>query len=65
MEYPIACKNTSIFTNIEQELYKIFPEYKDYCVFFTVNGTMIKRFKSMDDNKIKNGVTIILNCFEE
>ena len=66
IDYPMACKNTNIFVNIEQELYKIFPQYKEYCkVFFTVNGTTIKRFKSVDDNKIKNGDKIILNCFEE
>ena len=62
VDYPIACKNTDIFVKIEENLYKEFPDYKEYSnTFFTVNGTMIKRFKSMEDNNIKNGDKIILN----
>ena len=62
VDYPITCKNTDIFVRIEENLYKEFPEYKDYDnTFFTVNGTMIKRFKSIEDNKIKNGDKIMLN----
>ena len=62
VDHPIACKNTDIFVRIEEQLYDEFPEYKEYSnTFFTVNGTMIKRFKSMEDNKIKNGDKIILN----
>ena len=62
VDHPIACKNTDIFVRIEEQLYDKFPEYKEYSnTFFTVNGTMIKRFKSMEDNKIKNGDKIILN----
>ena len=62
VDYPIACKNTDIFDKIVEKLYKIFPNYKEYRnTFFTVNGTMVKRFKSMEDNKIKNGDKIILN----
>ena len=61
VDYPIACKNTDIFVIIEESLYNEFPEYKEYDnTFFTVNG-MIKRFKSIEDNKIKNGDKIILN----
>ena len=66
VDYPIACKNTDIFVRIEENLYKEFPEYKEYSnTFFTVNGTMIKRFKSMEDNKIKNGDKIILNIWNK
>ena len=62
VDHPIACKNTDIFVRIEEKLYDKFPEYKEYSnTFFTVNGTMVKRFKSMEDNKIKNGDKIILN----
>ena len=62
VDRPIACKNTDIFVRIEEQLYKFFPEYKEYSnTFFTVNGTMVKRFKSMEDNKINDGDKIILN----
>ena len=62
VDHPIECKNTDIFVRIEEKLYEVFPEYKEYSnIFFTVNGTMIKRFKSMEDNKINNGDKIMLN----
>ena len=62
MDYPIVCKNTDIFGRIEEELYKLYPDYKEYDnKFFTVNGTIIKRFKFIEDNKIKNGDKIMLN----
>ena len=62
VDHPIACKNTDIFVRIEEKLYNVFPEYKEYSnTFFTVNGTMIKRFKSFEDNKIKDGDKIMLN----
>ena len=65
VDYPIPCKNTDIFVRIEEKLYKVFPEYKEYSkTFFTVNGTPIKRFKSMEDNKIKEGDKIIINNLE-
>ena len=65
VDYPISCKNTDIFVRIEEKLYKEFPEYKEYSkTFFTVNGTPIKRFKSMEDNKIKEGDKIIINNLE-
>ena len=62
IDYPIACKNTDIFRKIEEKLFEVFPDYKEYSnIFFTVNGTIIKGFKSMEDNKIKDGDKIILN----
>ena len=66
VDHPIACKNTDIFARIEEQLYDKFPEYKEYSnIFFTVNGNIIKGFKSMEDNKIKNGDKIILNIWNK
>ena len=62
VDHSIECKNTDIFVRIEEKLYEVFPEYKEYSnIFFIVNNTMIKRFKSMEDNKINNGDKIMLN----
>ena len=60
----IACKNTDSFVRIEEKLYEEYPEYKEFHTYFTVGGIMIYRFKSMQDNKIKDGEKIML-CYDE
>ena len=60
----LACKNTDTFVRIEEKLYKEYPEYKEFHTYFTVGGVMVYRFKSMQDNKIKDGEKIML-CYDE
>ena len=64
VNYCLLCKNTDIFVRLEEKLYDEYPEYKEENTYFTVNGNAIKRFKSMQDNKIKNSDIIILNIYE-
>ena len=65
VSFPIPCKNTNTFVKIEEELYKEYPEYKDVNTYFTVNGFEIKRFKSIQENNIKNKDKIILNIYNK
>ena len=62
---PISCKNTDTFAKIEEKIYNEYPKYKDYNTYLTVNGNVIKRFKTIDENKIKDGNTIIINIYDE
>ena len=62
---PIPCKNTDTFARIEEKIYNEYPKYKDYNTYLTVNGNTIKRFKTFDENKIKDGDTIIVNIYDE
>mgnify|MGYP002626756464 CR=1 FL=1 len=62
---PISCKNTDTFVRIEEKIYNEYPQYKDYSTYLTVNGNLIKRFKTIDENKIKDGNTIVINVFED
>ena len=62
---PIACKNTDIVSRLEESLYNDYPKYKDLNTYLTVNGNVIKRFKTIDENKIKDGNTIIINTYDE
>ena len=64
VEMPYACHITDEFHNIEQELYKEYPELKEVNTYFTVNGQTIKRFKTITENNIKNYDIVILNIFE-
>ena len=62
--HPIACKNTDIFVKLEEELYDEYPEYKEVNTYFTCNGKVIKRFKSIQENDIKNHDKILLNIYD-
>ena len=52
---------TDTFNKIEEKIYNEYPEYKDFNINFTVNGNKIKRYKTIDENKIKDGNIIIIN----
>ena len=58
--YAITCSGTDIFAEVEEKLYKEYPEYRETNNTFLANGTEILRFKSINDNKIGNGKPIIL-----
>ena len=61
IDYSIPCKNTDIFVRLEERLYEEYPECKETNNYFTCNGEIILRFKSIDDNKLKTGDKILLN----
>ena len=59
--YSLACKNTDLFVRLEERLYNDFPQFKNYETYFEVNTKRIKRFKTLEENKIKN--KNIINMF--
>ena len=56
--YSLLCKNTDLFIKQEERLYKDVPEFKKYETFFRVDGRSIKRFLTLEENKIKNNAVI-------
>ena len=56
--YSLPCKNTDLFVRLEEKLYNEYPKYKNYETYFEVKTKRIKRFKTLDENKIKNGDVI-------
>ena len=60
---PIICKNTDIFTRLENIIYENYPEYSESENFFMVNGSRINKYKSLEFNKIKNNDIITLKQF--
>ena len=62
---PISCKNTDTFTEIEEKIFNEYPKYKDLNTYFTVNGNIINRLKTIEENGIKDGNTIIVNIYDE
>ena len=64
VDISIPCLMTDKFVKIEEILYERYPKYKDINTFFSVNGGMVKRFRSIQENNIKNYDKILLNVFE-
>ena len=64
INYPMACKNTTLISRLEEKLYNKYPKYKDFQTYLTVNGNVVNRFKTVEENGIKNGNSIIVNKFE-
>ena len=62
--YEMVCKNTDLFVKLEERLYNDFPQYKNYQTFFMVNVKGILRFKTLEENGIKNN-DIISIFFDE
>ena len=56
--YAVVCKNTDLFIRLEEKLYNEYPDFKNYETYFEVKTKRIKRFKTLDENKIKNGDVI-------
>ena len=64
--FPIYFKPESLFVEIEAKLYKERPEYKKYLIVFLLNGEYIKRFYTMEENKVEEDDIIevkIINNF--
>ena len=62
--YPMKCKPSDLISRLEEQLYNEYPKYKDINTYLTVNGEVIKRFKTIEDNKIHKGNVIIVNKYE-
>ena len=62
VHYSVPCIQNNIFAEVEEKLYKEFPEYRETNNQFIANRKEILRFKTINDNKIGNGypVTMII-----
>ena len=58
--YSMICKNTDSINNLEEKLYKEFPDLSGNNTNFLFNGKIINKFQNFDDNKIKNGDLLII-----
>ena len=59
--YNLVCKTRDLFVKLEERLYNDFPQFINYETYFEVNGKRIKRFQTLEQNKIKNND--IINIF--
>ena len=61
----LPCKDSELFVRIEEKLYDEYSEYKENETYFMVDGSKIKRFKTLKENNIKSGSIIMLNIIDE
>ena len=61
IHFSVICKNTEKFNRLEEKLYNDYPEYSETNNYFVVNGNRIQKFKTLEENNIRNSDTIILN----
>ena len=50
----LSCKKSNLFVRLEEILNNDFPELKKHDTYFEVNTRRIKRFLTLEENKIKN-----------
>ena len=60
VHYSIPCIDTDIFAEIEEKLYKQFPEYRETNNYFISQGKQVLRFKTISQNNIGNGLPVTL-----
>ena len=62
--YSLPCLKTDIFAEVEEKYYQEFPELRETNNIFLYNGSPILRFKTIEDNKIKNGSPVFMEVPE-
>ena len=65
INYGIKCLKTDTFAEVEEKLYKIYSEYRETNNTFLSNGKEIKRFKTIEQNNIKDGDKVQLQILSD
>jgi len=61
VQYAIACSKKNIFAEIEEKLYQQYPEYRSTNNTFLANGTLVLRFKTIEENNIGTGYPVTMD----
>ena len=60
VHFAVSCLKTNTFAEIEEKLYKQYPQYRETNNNFLANGTQVLRFKTIAENKIGDGLQVTL-----
>ena len=60
VHFAVPCLKTNTFAEVEEKLYKQYPQYRGTNNTFLANGMQVLRFKTIDENKIGNGLSVTL-----
>ena len=64
INFPVSCSLFDKFTTIEEKLFNNFPELKTKNFYYLVNGGIIDKNLTLEQNKIKNSDTILINFID-
>ena len=64
LSYGIECLLSDTFAEVEEKLYKIYPEYRETNNIFQVDGRAILRFKTIAENNIQPSHKVKIHKFE-
>ena len=56
--FSVPCIDSELFAEVEEKLYKQFPEFRESNNNFMANGKTILRFKTIGQNKIEKGLSV-------
>ena len=56
----IKCLKTDTFAEVEEKLYQIFGEYRESNNTFLAGGKVVLRFKTIEQNNIRDGEKVQL-----
>ena len=59
-EFSLSCLPTDTFAEVEEKLYKNFPQLREDDNYFLCNAKKIVRFKTILENNIKSGQKVII-----
>ena len=62
---PIPCTPNELFSEVINQFYKLYPEYKNKECLFLASGHKLDPTLSLSKNGIKNGVNVILKINDE
>ena len=60
----IACIKTDLFAEVEEKLYKIYEKYKETNNIFLIGGNQVLRFKTIEENNIKDRDKVLMQISE-
>ena len=60
VHFSVGCIKNTIFAEVEEKLYKQFPQYRETNNTFIANGRTVLRFKTIGENNIGNGLPVTL-----
>ena len=60
VHYAVAAVKNNTFAEIEEKLYKQYPQYRETNNNFIASGATVLRFKTIAENKIVNGLPVTL-----
>ena len=58
--FAVPCNGDSTFAEVEEKLYKEYPDYRETNNTFLANGKEILRFKTVNENRVGTGKPVML-----